>query len=285
MTVTSVPGQVTFADRSRPFLTRNLFVAMLIVISACAGSAWNVTGVVGVPEALIRGFMDHKVLWVCLGISVWHLMRDDSPAIRGAHLVASLPALVLVAMAGGIWPWVGLCVSLYLLLVSRGKWGAARTGILIALVAAIHVIVLDLLGELGGDAVLSAEAGIAGFLASWIWSDVQVQGTALQLPGGHMLVLVWGCSALSNLGDAMLLFWALASVSLSGPIPRQLMGRFVGCAMLLACITIVLNTLRLVLMACEPGLYAYLHSGQGAVFFRLAILGVTAAMSMAVRSR
>ena len=136
-----------------------------------------------------------------------------------------------------------------------------------------------------GDAVLSVEAGIAGFLASWMWPDVQVHGTALQLPGGHMLVLVWGCSALSNLGDAMLLFWALASVAVSGPIPRQLMVRFIGCAITLAGITIALNTLRLVLMACEPGLYAYLHSGQGAVFFRLAILGVTAAMSMVVRPR
>jgi hypothetical protein len=172
-----------------------------------------------------------------------------------------------------------------MLRASNAGWGTARTGILIALAASVHVVVLDLLGQLGGDAVLSAEAGIAGFLASWLWPDVQVQGTALQLPGGHMLVLVWGCSALSNLGDAMLLFWALASVSVAGPIPRQLMGRFVGCAILLAGMTIALNTLRLVLMACEPGLYAYLHSGQGAVFFRLAILGVTAAMSTVVRPR
>lgn len=268
------------AERARLVVTRNHFVALLIVVSACAGTARAVAGVVDVTEALVRGFADNKVLWVCLGISVWHLMRNASPEVGAVHLVAAFPALFLVATAGGIWPWAGLSVSLFVLLLTDFKPGAARTGVLITLMAALHIIAIEILGELGGDAVLSAEANVAGFMASLVWPSVEVHGTALQLPGGHMLVLVWGCSALSNLGDAMLLFWALSSVSVMGSIPRDQMRRFIACAILLAIIAIALNTLRLALMACGPDLYAYLHSGTGAALFRLIILGMTAAISL-----
>lgn len=278
-------AQPAFAERTRLALTRNQFVALLVVVCACAGASRSVVGVVDVTEALVRGFIDNKVLWVCLGISAWHLTRNASPAVGGAHLAAAFPALFLVATAGGIWPWVGLSLSLCLLLLTDFAQGAARTGVLIALMAALHIIAIDILGELGGDAVLSAEASVAGFMAGLVWPDVEVHGTALQLSGGHMLVLVWGCSSLSNLGDAMLLFWALASVSVSGPIPHHLTRRFVGCAILMACVAIALNTLRLALMACGPDLYTYLHSGPGAALFRLIILGMTAAISLTAFSR
>ena len=267
---------------TQPLLSRNAFAALIIAVSAGAASAWAVPGVRDATTALVRGVVDNKVLWVCLGIAIWHLLRKPSPAVGGSHLAAAVPALFLAATAGGIWPWVGLSLSLVLMMVAIPGWGAARTGLLIALVAALHEIAIDVLGELTGDAVLGTEAIIVGSLASWLMPGLEAMGNSLQMPSGHMVVLVWGCSSLSNLGDALLLFWALVSLQVCGRSPG---GRFFACVVLLAGIVITLNALRLMLMAASPGMFAYLHGPEGSAWFRLATLGVTAMMSMWARSR
>lgn len=260
-------------------LSRNDFTALLIVIAAWAASARAVPGAADATVALVRGIAENKVLFVCLGIAVWHLLRGDSPPLSTAHLLAAIPALFLSASAEGVWPWIGLTLTLVLLTAATPSWGTARAGVLIALLAALHNIAVDLLGILGGDAVLSVEAKFAGWLLSWILPEIEVEGTALQLPGAHMVILVWGCSSLSNLGDILLLFGALVSVRLSGGWPPLVRDRIVGLAVLLGGITIALNTLRLTLIASDPDTYAYLHGGGGAAWFRFAALGLTAFMS------
>lgn len=277
--------QTAFASLRMPDLSRNGFTAVLIMISACAASARAVPGVVDTTTAIFRGFLDNKVLWVCLGIAVWHLLQNPSPALRGSHLVAAVPALLLAGWSGGIWPWIGLTVSLSLLMATSPAWGIARTGILIGMVAALHKIGIDILGELSGDTLLAIEAGIAELLAGWMLPALEAEGNALQMPGGHMVVLIWGCSSLSNLGDALLLFWALVSVRVSGPTPQGLRGRFVGCILLLTCITIALNALRLTLMAGDPASFAYIHGSEGGAWFRLATLGTTALLSTTAFAR
>ncbi len=283
-----MPGLETPAETPSlsPILSRDGFVVTLVVVSAWSASARAVPGVMDTTAALVSGVVDNKVLWVCLGIAVWHLLRQHSPAVGGSHLLAAFPALCLSAAAGGIWPWIGLSLSLLLFLsTTPGFGGAARTGVLLALVAALHAIAIDLLGELGGDAVLGMEARIAGLMASGFLPDLEVQGNALQVPGGPMVVLVWGCSSFSNLGDSLLLFCALVSLRPAGSPVQGWRGRFAVCLVLLACIAIALNLLRLTLMSRDPGTYAYLHGSEGAVWFRLATLGATALMSGTLFSR
>ena len=266
-------------------MSRNDFTALLIVIAAWAASARAVPDAVDATAALIRGVADNKVLFVCLGIAVWHLVRDESPPLSTGHLLAAIPALFLSASAGGMWPWIGLTLTLALLTAAAPSWGTAGRGVLIALIAALHNIAVDLLGNLGGDAVLGMEAKFAGWLLSWIFPTVEVEGTALQLPGAHMVILVWGCSSLSNLGDILLLFWSLVSIRLTGGSPSPVLDRVAGLAVLLGGITIALNTLRLSLIASDPAAYAYLHGGEGAAWFRFAALGLTAFMSTVAVSR
>ena len=266
---------------TQPLLSRNAFAALIIAVSASAASAWAVPGVLDAATALVRGLLDNKVMWVCLGIALWHLLREPSPAVGGCQLMAALPALSLAATAGGIWPWVGLSLSLILMLVAVPGWGAARTGLLIALVAALHEIAIDLLGELTGDAVLGAEARVVGSLASWLMPALEVEGNALQRTDEHMVVLVWGCSSLSNLGDTLLLFWAIVSLRISGlSTQHPHRARFFACVVLLTGFVITLNALRLMFMARDPGTFAYLHGTEGSALFRLGTLGLTAMASV-----
>jgi hypothetical protein len=265
---------------ARSILTQNAFLAMVVVLAASAATARGIPNADGATEALLSGLWNNKVLWLCLGVGLWQLLQPPSPELGLRGLIAALPALILSAVAGGIWPWLGLIPSLLLALTAAGS--GARAGLLIILLAAGHEIAVSLLGELSGDSLLGIDAFISGTVTSWFLPDIAVEGTALQRDGGHMLVLVWGCSSLSNLGDALLLFCAL--VSLYGSASGMGRGRFLGCMMLVVVSTIALNATRLGLMAGSEELYEYLHGSIGAAWFRIATLCVTVVLSwVAVR--
>jgi len=172
-----------------------------------------------------------------------------------------------------------------LLLALSAAGNGARTGLLILLLAAAHEIAVSLLGDLSGDALLGIDARIAGALTSWILPDISVEGTALQRDGGHMLVLVWGCSSLSNLGDALLLFCALVSLYGPGHVPGNARGRFLVCMLLVVIATVALNAIRLGLMAGSAEAYAYLHDSSGSAWFRIATLCFTAALGWVAARR
>jgi len=256
--------------------TQNAFIAMVVLLAASAATARGIPNADGAAEALMQGLWTNKVLWLCLGVGLWQLLQTPSAELGPPGLIAAAPALLLSAVGGGIWPWLGL-IPVLLLGLSFAERGA-RTGLLIVLLAAAHEIAVSLLGALSGDALLGIDARIAGFVTSWFLPDISVAGTALQRDGGHMLVLVWGCSSLSNLGDALLLFCALASLYGPGHGAGNARGRFLGFMLLVAAATVALNATRLGLMASSADAYAYLHGSSGAAWFRIATLCVTAAL-------
>ena len=271
---TSAPAANDPAVESVP--TQNAFVAMVVLLAASAATARGIPNADGAAEALLHGLRDNKVLWLCLGVGLWQLLQGPSVKLGVLGPIAAVPALLLSAVAGGIWPWLGL---IPLLLLGLSAEGSARTGLLIVLVAAVHEIAVSILGALSGDALLGIDARIAGSLTSWFLPDISVEGTALQRDGGHMLVLVWGCSSLSNLGDALLLFFALASLYGTGHLNGRSRGRLLGFMLLVAAATVALNATRLGLMASSADAYAYLHGSSGAAWFRIATLCVTAALA------
>jgi hypothetical protein len=222
------------------------------------------------------------VLWLCLGVGLWHLLRSPSAALAPVQLWAAVPALTLSAVAGGPWPWLGLVPVILSALPGAGR--RTRVGLLIILLAAAHEIAVDLLGELSGDALLAVDARIAGVMAGWFLPAVSVDGNALQQDGGHMLVLVWGCSSLTNLGDALLMYCALVSLYDADAAPAAARQRFFYCMLAVGLSTVALNATRLGFMSSSVAAYNYLHGSDGAAWFRVATLSITAAMSwVAVR--
>jgi hypothetical protein len=256
-------------------LTQNAFFGMVVLLAAIAATARGVSNADGASAALLIGIWNNKVLWLCLGVGLWQWLQTPSVELRATGLIAAVPVLMLSSFAGGIWPWLALIPVLLLALSAAEQ--CARAGLLIILLAAVHEIAVSLLGELSGDTLLGIDAHIAGFVTGWFLPDITVEGNALQREGGHMLVLVWGCSSLSNLGDALLLFCAL--VSLYGSESGITRGRFLFCMLLVVVATVALNATRLGLMAGNADAYAYLHDGSGAAWFRIAALCLTAVLS------
>jgi len=238
-----------------------------MVSAAFAGS------IAGLPAgaAPLEAITLNKVLCLCLGIAAFHCWRECSTSISTRDLVIAAPALGAAVLTVGVWPWVGLALSLSLWL--RGAGPAARSGLLLALAVAVHEVSVGVVGELAGDALLKLDAHVAAALALLLMPALTSTGTALHGETGHTLILVWGCSSLANLGQTLLLCWALISlhedVRGSYTDARRLL--WVG---LLGVLTVAANAIRLTLMASSVEAYAYIHDGAGGSIYRVTLIGL-----------
>lgn len=258
-------------------LSRVSFIAAAILVAAMSGTARGAPGGETAVSALASSLALNKSLWLCLGIAVWHLHRQVTPRVAPADLVLAFPALALAGTAAGVWPWIGLALSL-LLWLPRLPDGAVRVGLLLALATATQEVSICILGELAGDTLLNIDARIAALLSPLLMPALAVSGTALHSGDGHTLILVWGCSSLSNLGESLLLCWALTSLHPCAVAPGGAL-RLAGWLGLLGVLVIALNAARLTLMASSMDAYRFVHDEGGAVLFRIVVLALTATIS------
>lgn len=222
-------------------------------------------------DFLSAGFhavVDFKVMWLCTLIAVWRISSASTRRLRSGDVIwGSVPA-ALAAVTAGLWPWLFLSVFAAVFL-ARTDQHRVHQALYLLLALAVHETVVTLCGEIFADILLSLDALIAQLLTQWFVPEVLVSGATLQVAGGHSVVLVWGCSSLSYVGDMMLLCWALALfLAGEGSLGRGLWTWLV----LVAGITVALNSMRLVFMATDAQIYHLLHEGAGAMAFRITLL-------------
>jgi hypothetical protein len=116
--------------------------------------------------------------------------------------------------------------------------------------------------------VVEAEAAILGAALNLIGFNAQVVGNAIHITPEHSLILLAGCSALSDLG-VILLGWTavfmLVRPGVQVPVWRLAV---VGGA------TVVLNILRLILMSLNQEWYDLVHNGIGASLYDALLCGL-----------
>lgn len=252
-------------------LPRGLLLAAFVMTMALAGFLRAAAPAVPLDAAITSAFAGHKLTWICLAIAAWHLLQSQRNRLRTAELLAIVPAAALIMSSWQSWPWLGLAMSLSLLIFAADKTdSSARVGLSIALAVSLHQGLVPMLAQLAGDDLLALDAQIAALLAGLFVSDLSLQGTTLGSASGHSVVLVWGCSSLSQIGEAMLFCWSLCSLS---PHANAQPRKVLVCVTLVMALTISLNTLRLALLASSPSLFDVIHDGSGATAFRLLTLG------------
>jgi hypothetical protein len=106
--------------------------------------------------------------------------------------------------------------------------------------------------------VVEVEAAVLGGVLRLIGFDATVIGNVIRITPDHSLILLAGCSALSDLG-VILLGWT-AVFMLVHPGVQVPLRRLA----LLAGTTIALNIVRLVLMSLDQDWYELVHNGMGA---------------------
>ena len=267
-----------FVRRSDPYelpITRNLYSVGLIFVIVFAALWVPGESPPQLLAAIYHVFADFTVLWICLVIALWHIVTANDRELKVTEVAFGSMFATAAALSGGLWPWLLLCGMVWLF--RRGVDNpVSRQALFLVFALGIHEAFVNLSGAVFGDALLGIDAWIAAFLTGWFIPGVVAAGTMLQATDGHALLLVWGCSSLSYVGDMMLLCWALAMLIAGDAGVRRDLWIWL---LLVALITIALNTARLGLMAMEPHMYQYLHHGDGAIVFRVAnllsVVGIT----------
>ena len=227
----------------------------------------------GTLPALSAALTQHKVSWVCLLIAAWHVLTGTRGTITRADCMALAPAWILALSGWGSWPWLGLAVSLFAIRQLTPEMdGQARTGLSMGIAVAMHEACVPILAMLAGDTVLQLDALVAGLLAGIFVQGITLDATTLHGTNGHSVVLVWGCSSFSQIGNVVLFCWALCSLAGIRYVIRT--RTLALCLMTTALMAVVFNTIRLSLMASDASLFQFIHDGPGATLFRLTLLSL-----------
>jgi hypothetical protein len=190
-------------------VTRNLYIAAIAVTLTFTALYTSVIASREIPAAVIHVFADFKVLWICAAVALWQLVSDSNQSLRWSDVIWGSAIAILAAPASGLWPW--LLLSAFAARQLQGeKRQQTRQALYLLLAIGLHEAVIRVCGDVFGDTLLGIDAAIAAFLTSWSLPGIQANGTTLQVVDGHVVLLVWGCSSLSRIGEMMLLCWALA---------------------------------------------------------------------------
>jgi exosortase/archaeosortase family protein len=219
-------------------------------------------------SAGLHALVNFKVMWICALIAVWQIWGASSQNLRSGDVIYGGIFVALAAVTAGLWPWIILS-TFAVVFLCRTSRTTDRQALYLLIAIGIHEIFVTLCGEVFADSLLGLDALIAGSLTRLLLPEVLVTGAMLQVPGGHSVMLVWGCSSLSYVGDMMLLCWALSLLLVGNGEPVRGLWRRLA---LTAVITVTLNTVRLALMATDPQIYMFFHEGLGATAFRITIL-------------
>jgi hypothetical protein len=181
---------------------------------------------------------------------------------RDLLIVTALCLLLLVPTSRMVW-LAATGVSVYLWFFNRGDAKLRAAGIILGALS-----VQELWGHIFFNLValplLRAETAVVGTVlaaarAGTMWQDNIITG-----PSGFGIVVYTGCSSFHNLSLAMLCWITISKLRHQTWRGRDLIGgAIVGVVM------IVLNFIRLYLMAWDVNLFEYWHNGTGAEIFAI----------------
>ncbi len=266
---------ITFSGADRILMTRNGYTATVAVVIIFA--ALYSTSLPGrdLLSAGVHALIDFKVMWICVLIATWRLARVPATDLCVIDLCLGTAIAAFAAMSTGLWPWLML-IAYAALSLNSTQHAMGRQALFLLLAIGIHETAVTVCSEMYSDVLLSVDAMIAQTVTRWAVPNVVASGALLEVQPGHSIILVWGCRSLSYVGDMMLLCGAMV-LMMTGD-RRVDSGIWLWLAMVMI-LTVMLNSIRLVLMASDPDLYEFLHAGTGASLFRITI--ITGAVSIA----
>jgi hypothetical protein len=252
-------GTVTSEAPTSATVRRGTFVAALTLLTAyngffdpAADSPW------------LSPFLDHTILWVCLGIGAYHL-ANDRRLVRFQDLVLATPALVCAAALSPMIVWMGLSATLCCFLFDTPS-RRFRVGLLLSLAVALHEPGIGLIGYTVGDHLLDADQAVMATISPLLFYAADFFGTN-SFQNKTEIVLVWGCTSVNNVSLALLL-WSATTYTIAPRAPFRIW----GFGLLLGGIVVTINVIRLVMMSIDLEHYRSIHDDPAGSVFRLAVL-------------
>jgi hypothetical protein len=189
---------------------------------------------------------------------------DATPAPRWVDFLAMVALCLLVLLPTSRMIWVAATgISIYLLILDNGDPKLRAAGAVLAALA-IQELWGHVLFNLVAFPLLRAETAVVGTMLQatqpgTVWQDNIITG-----PSGFGLVIHTACSSYHNLSLAVLCWITVSKLRDQSWRTQDSVTGSAVCATM-----IVLNLVRLYLMAHDINLYTYWHEGTGAEIFAI----------------
>lgn len=237
---------------------RFAFVYLLLLLNALTTFAAAAVVLRGWGTALLALFDVSVIVWLAIAAIVallWQV-REPGPGRRGDGLVLTL------AVLAALLP-VPTASTAALTLIAAWAWFTAPPGSLLRRASAIAFSLTATL--LWGRVALSWGSGLfltadASFVA--LIADTRHAGNAVFFPDGTNFVIAEGCSSLHGISLALVL-WVTVVQYFAIRIDRRVW-LTLGLAVLGA---ILVNGVRLAVIARHPHEFDYWHTGNGGALF------------------
>jgi hypothetical protein len=246
-------------------------VFMGVEAGRLASAAAALSGATDSPFNAVR-----LIAWGCVVL----LLRRPVPAvpIGGGMSLALLAgmALLLLPLDRALFnfaAWVLLSGAALLVLLARDWESTERRAAAVMLAIAAQGFLAKWLAILFESPILAFDTALAGKFMRWVTPGSVWAGHAIRPPGGVGVTLYLACSSFANLSLVWLCFVSLAALD---GVARRVRALTVIAGVSL--VVIVVNTMRIVLMAQSLSMYEYWHYGRGGQTLALALSITTVAL-------
>ena len=203
------------------------------------------------------------LFWLAVYAVFFRLLRSDGEtAASRLDFVAAL-AICLAILCTSFLPYrfaTGLLATVtagYILLLHEGDRNLKAAGTVL-LAVAVQLVWAPIVFQLFTPELLYADAALVGEILAWLLPDIVWRGTTFIAPDGHTLVLVGACSSFNNVSSAVLA--CVAVTMLTRPEWRR---RDLATIAIASVVMIVVNSLRICLLARSGASHLYWHNGMG----------------------
>jgi exosortase/archaeosortase family protein len=242
-----------------------LFAAVLALLlaNAAAGVAIESVAARGIFGAIINLFDIGALIWIAAAAALLLLTKGNNPALFSNSDLgfAALAVLVVLLPATSLSAASLTALGAWMLWRADGNT-ARRRSALIVLSLSTFFFWGRLLLALGSGPLLAIDAKFVSLL-----SGLPAQGNLVSFANGESFMIAPGCSSLHGISQALIL-WTTAIAWFNYRVTRRLWLTLV-CAIVA---TVIINGIRLAIIAWNPQDFDYWHVGTGAMLMGYAML-------------
>jgi len=202
-----------------------------------------------------------QLLVFTLAIVLWQRHRPNDLVI--ADLVVLLLAAALLLIPSAKFSWV-ILFFLGLWLYHRAKVMPQRYALLILMALSANELLSFVLLKFVTIPVLTVDAMLTAGLLQLVTGVGGYEGNLVSSAAEHQLLLLRGCSSLSNLSLALLVWFSVARFRL---LPLSM--HDIRMAALITLAIVGINIVRLMWMAADVNMHSWWHSNEGEQIYQL----------------
>lgn len=207
------------------------------------------------------------VYWLACYVVLYRLHASDQHARASAYDWCFALAMLCAVLMSSVIAYrfaigfLACAMGLYLLATYRADEQLTSAGaVLLALSA--HLAWGPILFLLVTPELLRADATLVGGLLTLLNPGIVWTGTTFQSAGGHAISVVGACSSFENLSTALL---ACAAVTMF--LRTKWTRRDLATIAMASIVMVLLNVIRICLLAWSAASYQFWHGGQGAPLY------------------